>query len=217
MALIPTLCINCAHGMLVLSQGRWRTSPYLHLLITGLATKSSTRPTLSSKKFVAANVWKHQDMAQDFQALLASKHGTKLIRSLMNNFAAKKSLPPQKDQHPITDNRKFPPWQLIAQPSNLNTPIPHARKDYWFCTKCNPPHLVRHKDSEHKTGFKQNSKKSSPMTGNYSANLASCFHQLSSLITAQKEAIAAEADDSDTKQSAMRCMTRRPSKDDSTP
>ena len=104
------------------------------------------------QKLITANLWKQQDVAQVLQALLASKHGTKLIRSLTNNFAVKKMLPPQKDQHPITNNQKFPQWQLIAQPSNLNTPIPHAGKDYWFCTKCNPPCLVRHKDSEHKPG-----------------------------------------------------------------
>jgi len=55
------------------------------------------------------------------------------------------------------------------------------------------------------------------MTGDYSMNLASYFRQLSSLITTQKEAITAEADDSDTKQSAMRRMTRHPSKDNTTP
>ena len=103
------------------------------------------------QKLIAANLWKHQDTAQDFQALLASKHSTKLIRSLTNNFMVKTSPHPQKDQNPIPDKWKFPPWQLIAQPSNLNTPIPHAGKDYWFCTKCNPPRLVCHKDSEHKT------------------------------------------------------------------
>jgi len=112
------------------------------------------------QKLITTNLWKHQDMAQDFQALLASKHGSKLIRSLMNNFMVKTSPHPQKDQNPIPDKWKFPPWQLIVQPSNLNTPIPHAGKDYWFCTKCNPPHLVHHKDLEHKTGLKW----TSPMT-----------------------------------------------------
>ena len=125
------------------------------------------------QKLIAANLWKQQDAAQDIQALLASKHGTKLIRSLTNNFAVKTSPNPKKDQNPITDNRKFPPWQLILQPSNLNTPFPHAGKDYWFCTKCNPPRLVCHKDLEHKTGFKQTTKQSSPVTGDYSVNLAS--------------------------------------------
>jgi len=86
------------------------------------------------QKLVATNLWKQQDTAQDFQALLASKHGSKLICSLMNNFAVKTSPSPQKDHNPITNNQKFPPWQLITQPSNLNTPIPQARKDYWFCT-----------------------------------------------------------------------------------
>ena len=156
-------------------------------------------------------------MAQGFQALLASKHGSKLIRSLLNNFAVKTSLSSQKDHDSTTDNWKFPKWQLILPPSSLNTPIPHAGKDYWFCTKCNPPCLVHHKDSEHKTGYKRTSKKSSSMTGDYSLNLASYFCQLSSLITAQKEAIAAEADDSNTKQSTMWHMTCHPSKDDTTP
>ena len=139
------------------------------------------------QKLIATNLWRQQDAAQDFQALLASKHGSKLIHSLTNNFVAKTSPSSQKDHNPTTNNWKFPPWQLILQPSNLNTPIPHARKDYWFCTKCNPPCLVRHKDSEHKTGFKQTSKKLSSMTGDYSMNLASACCQLSSLITAQKK------------------------------
>ena len=51
----------------------------------------------------------------------------------------------------------------------------------------------------------------------YSVNLASYFRQFSSLITAQKEAITAEADDSNTKQSATWHMTCHPSKDDTTP
>ena len=55
------------------------------------------------------------------------------------------------------------------------------------------------------------------MTGDYRVNLASYFCQLSSLITAQKEAITTEADDSDSKQSTMQRMTRHPSKDDTTP
>ena len=73
------------------------------------------------QKLIATNLWRQQDLAQDFQALLASKHGSKLIRSLLNNFAVKTSLSSQKDHNSTTDNRKFPTWQLILQPSNLNT------------------------------------------------------------------------------------------------
>jgi len=48
-------------------------------------------------------------------------------------------------------------------------------------------------------------------------SLASAFHQLSSLITAQKEAIAKEANDNDSKEYAMWCMAHHPSMDDTPP